>query len=98
MLAALRERRTPRRTVVATALYALFLVTAPFEHHDILCHLKSPQHCTACASSLVSSAPGAFAAPGAATLADAGGATTTVTIVSGFLLAVRTTGRSPPAA
>jgi len=29
-------------------LYTVFLFIAPFEHHDLLCHIKNPQHCTSC--------------------------------------------------
>ena len=80
------------------ALYALFLVTAPFEHHDLLCHLKTPQHCTACTSSLVSAHPNAPATVGASDLADAGGAISFDVLTDGFLLTLPSTGRSPPRA
>jgi cytochrome c oxidase subunit 3 len=40
---------------VGVAIYALFLLTTQFEHHDLLCHLKTPQHCTSCTSSQLGS-------------------------------------------
>ena len=46
------RRRSQVHAVLGVAIYALFLVTAPFEHHDLLCHLKTPSHCTACTSSV----------------------------------------------
>ena len=82
--------------MVAIAIYALFLLTVPFEHHDLLCHLKTPQHCTACTSSLVSADPNTPFAAGALDMADAGGAISHYLLTDGFLLAARSTGRSPP--
>ena len=84
--------------VVGVALYATVLIGSPFEHHDLVCHLKTPQHCTSCASSQLGSDVLPLAAPGTSHLADAGSATTRDQIVESTLLAVRTTGRSPPQA
>jgi len=93
------ERRRPQiHAVVGVAIYALFLVTAPFEHHDLLCHIKTPQHCTACIASLLSADPKTPAVVGTCHLADAGGAVPVHLLTDGILLAVRSTGRSPPAA
>jgi hypothetical protein len=80
------------------AIYAVFLVASPFEHHDLSCELRTPQHCTACTSTQLSSDTQIVLAPGAAQLADAGRAAPFVLVDEGTLLAVRTTGRSPPAA
>ena len=91
------DRRWRFLAWVGGALYAFFLITAPFEHHDIACHLKTPQHCTSCNSSLVGSDPEAPAAAGAWSLADAGRAIGFQLIADGVLLPVRSTGRSPPA-
>jgi hypothetical protein len=78
------------------ALYAFFLITAPFEHHDSECHLKTPQHCTSCNSSLVSSDPQAPSVVGAWDPVDAGRAIAFQLLSDGVLLTVRSTGRSPP--
>jgi len=83
--------------VVGLAIYALFLVASPFEHHDLLCHLKTPQHCTSCTSSQLGSDPHTPLILGAWHLADAGRAVSFQLLVEGTLLAVRSTGRSPPA-
>lgn len=77
-------------------LYSLVLAGSAFEHHDILCHLKNPQHCTACTASQLGSDPQPLAAPVAARLADAGRAVDTHATVASLLLAVSSTGRSPP--
>ena len=98
MLAPSERRRPNAHAVVGVALYALFLVTAPFEHHDLVCHFKTPTHCTACTSSLVGASPNAPAAVGAADLPYAGGAFAVDVVPDSFLLTVRSTGRSPPAA
>jgi len=84
--------------MVGLALYAAVLVGSPFEHHDLICHLKTPQHCMSCASSQLGSDPHALPVPGASRLTDAGSANTFEQRAEGTLLAVRSTGRSPPPA
>ena len=93
----LQARRWKRPFLFGVILHLLFLVTTPFEHHDILCHLKTPLHCTACASSQLSSDPQPAVAPGVSGLADAGRAVFTPFVEKGTVLAVRSPGRSPPA-
>src|SRR5262245_1178156 len=36
--------RWRRFAAVAVMIYAVFLVTAEFEHHDLACHFKTPFH------------------------------------------------------
>jgi hypothetical protein len=79
------------------AIYAVFLVFSPFEHHDLSCELKTPQHCTSCSSTQLGSDTHVVAEPGAALLADAGRANAFIVLDEGTLLVVRSTGRSPPA-
>ena len=79
------------------ALYAAFLVVASFEHHDLLCHLKNPQHCSACTASQLGTDPDSPAVVGAWHLADAGCAVSFQPLAAGVLLASQSTGRSPPA-
>jgi hypothetical protein len=86
-----------RLAVAAVALYAVFLATAPFEHHDLLCHLKTPQHCTSCASSPLSVHPHTPAGLDTVRFADAGRAVVADTLSEGALLATTFSGRSPPA-
>jgi hypothetical protein len=83
---------------VGLAIYAAFLVASPFEHHDLLCELKTPQHCTSCTSSQLGSDPNTPVVPGVSHLADAGRAVSFQPLPDGTLLAVRSNGRSPPAA
>ncbi len=93
-----RSLRLSRRlALVGMAIYAVFLVASPFEHHDLSCELKTPQHCTACTSTQLGSDTQIVLSPGAAQLADAGRATSFVVLDQGTLLAVGSTGRSPPA-
>lgn len=89
-------RLSRRLALVGMAIYALFLVASPFEHHDLSCELKTPQHCTSCSSTQLGSDTHVVLAPGAAQLADAGRASTVVLLDEGTLLTVRSTGRSPP--
>jgi len=77
-------------------LYAIFLVASPFEHHDLVCHLKNPWHCTSCSASQLGSDPQTLAVAGTSRLVDAGRAATFHLIVTGTLLPARSTGRSPP--
>ena len=79
------------------AIYALFAIVSPFEHHDLSCELKTPQHCTSCTSTQLGSDTPVALAPGAAQLADAGRAASFVILQEGTLLVVRSSGRSPPA-
>lgn len=79
------------------AAYAIFLAAAPLEHHDLLCELKTPRHCTACTSSVVGSDPARSAIVGSWTLTDLGVAVTVELTTHGILLPVCSPGRSPPA-
>src|SRR5262245_61441017 len=98
MLAVSGRRRSNRHAFIGVAIYAVFLVTAPFEHHDLLCHLKTPTHCTACTSSVVGSGPSTPVAIDASALHDAGGALPSDVSAAEFLIAAQSTGRSPPLA
>src|SRR5262245_35696422 len=93
-----RGARLRQLALLGLMLHALFLVAADFEHHDIICHLKTPQHCTSCALSPLGAEARHTAAPGSWSLADAGRAIAFHVSSESVLLAVRTTGRSPPAA
>ena len=86
-----------RLALAGVAVYAIFLVASPFEHHDLSCELKTPQHCTSCTSTQLGSDTHIVLAPGAAQLADAGIASSFIVLDEGTLLVVRSTGRSPPA-
>jgi hypothetical protein len=98
MTTSLGDRRWRRVAALGVALYALFLVTAPFSHHDLACHLKTPEHCTACASSTLASGPRASVVPEISHLAEAGRPATLEMQVHSALLAPRSSGRSPPSA
>ena len=78
------------------AIYAAFLVASPFEHHDLSCEMKTPQHCTSCTASQLGSDTHIVLAPGAAQLADVGRAASFLVADEGTLLVVGSTGRSPP--
>ena len=82
---------------LGVALYAAVLVLAPFTHHDLVCHFKNPQHCTACTSNQVGTDPAALRAPRFRPLVDAGRAVQLHALAEGVLLAADSTGRSPPA-
>ena len=82
--------------LVGAALYVFFLTAAPFEHHDLVCHLKNPLHCTSCNASQLGSDPQALVTPNTHRLADAGRAIATLLIADDTFLAVGSTGRSPP--
>ena len=90
-------RLSRRLAIVGVAFYALFVIASPFEHHDLSCELKTPQHCASCSSTQLGSDTQVILAPGAAQLADAGRASAFVLLNEGTPLVVRTTGRSPPA-
>ena len=81
---------------LGVALYAAVLVMAPFTHHDLACHLKNPQHCTACTSSQASTDPATVPGPGFVPLVDLGCAVLSYSPAESVLLATDSTGRSPP--
>ena len=89
-------RRWRRVAAFAIALYSVFLLTAQFEHHDLACHLKTPFHCTSCASSPLSLNTHAPAVPDATWLAESGRAIALQVLVEGALLTTDSSGRSPP--
>jgi len=91
-------RRWRRFAAFAVAVYAVFLATAEFEHHDLACHLKTPFHCTACASSPLSVNPATPLVPDARRFADAGRAIAIQLLTESALLATHSSGRSPPLA
>jgi len=91
-------RRYRRLAYLALALFSVFLVTSELEHHDIACHLKTPQHCTACAQSQLGSDPHAPASFDQTVLSDAGFALSDAVLLSGTVLPTRSSGRSPPVA
>ena len=98
MTGKLRHTRIRRLPYVGMALYVLFLVASPFEHHDLICHLKTPQHCTTCASTQLGADPRPPLTVDGCELADAGRAVSFEILAESTLLAVQSTGRSPPSA
>jgi hypothetical protein len=97
MLGRLGDPRWRRLAVIGVTLHLIFLMTAQLEHHDLLCHVKTPFHCTSCASSQISSDPHTPAVVGSWHLADVGRAIAFALKGESALLAVHTPGRSPPA-
>jgi hypothetical protein len=94
----LRDRpRLRRAALLGIILHALFLVVADFEHHDIICHLKTPQHCTSCSLNSVGSEARHDPVTGAWSLSDAGRAVASHDVAQSVLLPVRSSSRAPPA-
>lgn len=91
-------RRLRWLAFAAAAVYALVVCVAAFEHHDLDCELKTPQHCTACTVSVLSANPDTPAVAGAWHLVEAGRTVAADVRAESLLLADRSTGRSPPAA
>jgi hypothetical protein len=96
MFRATGPRRWRVLQILGVALYTAFVVMASFEHHDLLCELRTPQHCTSCTATQLGSDPHRPANPGGGSLVDAGQAVSLLVLMNGRLVAVRTTGRSPP--
>jgi hypothetical protein len=98
MTGTLQRGRTQRLPYVGVALYVLFLVASPFEHHDLVCHLKTPQHCTTCAFTQLGADPHPPVTVDSGYLRDAGRAVSADILAQSTLFALQSTGRSPPAA
>jgi len=92
-----RKRRSRVLNLAGMALYALVLLTTPFEHHDLVCHIKTPQHCMSCSASLLGSDPHTPVVVGADHLDDIGSATQALPLPESTIFAARSSGRSPPA-
>jgi hypothetical protein len=90
------DRRIRRFALLGVVLHTLLVAAAPFEHHDLICHLKTPQHCTSCTATPVGSSAEAHSTPGAAVLRDAGWAGALDPTSDSALLAATSSGRSPP--
>lgn len=82
---------------LGVVVYAVILMAGAFEHHELLCELKTPQHCTACAANQLGSDPPTPTLPGRRQLTDAGRAVSIDLDADGTVLTTRRTGRSPPA-
>ena len=91
-----RGARLRRLALLGVVLHTLFLATVDFEHHDLLCHFKTPQHCTSCALSPLGSEPRTATASRRLLLTDAGRIVTFQIASESVLLPVRTRDRSPP--
>src|SRR5437762_7382726 len=96
MLGKLGDRRWRRFAVLGVTLHLIFLMMAQFEHHDLLCHLKTPFHCTSCASSPLSPDPHTPAVAGSCHLSDMGRAFAFFLDSESVVLPVHSPGRSPP--
>jgi hypothetical protein len=90
------HRRFGRFYALALAFYTLFLVTAQFEHHDLLCHLKTPQHCTSCASSPLGADPQTPQTLERCRLIEAGRAESVERQLHAVVLVRFVSGRAPP--
>src|SRR6202163_5044651 len=96
MICKVGRYRSLRTVSVEVAIYLAILLVAPFAHHDLDCHLKTPLHCPACASSQVGLNTPLPAVARTVHLPDAGDVITCPPSPNGTLLPVRSTGRSPP--
>jgi hypothetical protein len=89
------NRRLPLIALVGVVCHFLVFAAAPLEHHDLICHLKTPTHCTSCASNPLGS-ESRISAPAACRLPEAGRICALDVCFEGALLTVSTHGRSPP--
>jgi len=92
------RRRLTLLAQVCLIFYALLVCATPFEHHDLSCELKTPQHCAACSLTALSADPGTITASAWCQLTDAGRAISINVTCESLLLVVHSTGRSPPPA
>jgi hypothetical protein len=88
--------RLRRIALLGAVFHALVLAAAPFEHHDLVCHLKTPQHCLSCNTSPVGASDHAQPVDSESQLADAGSAIARQAAPNSALLTPRRPGRSPP--
>jgi hypothetical protein len=82
---------------IVLAMYVLAATLLPLAHHDVVCHAKTPTHCTTCVVSWsggVAADPAALARVG---LDDFGAACTSTPSHLSSRAAQALSGRAPPA-
>jgi len=79
-------------------LYALVLIASPVFHHDLECHIKTPDHCQACAAHPVAPPAAIAAVFCGAVLPEAGDVTSLCDPGAPTLVRVEVPGRAPPSA
>jgi len=79
------------------AAYAAALVTLPFGHHDLACHLKTSTHCGVCHVGTSADDANAQPALGHVNLTDAGRAVVVGSSFAASSTFLPSSGRSPPA-
>jgi hypothetical protein len=85
---------------LAKALLTIYIASAallPLSHHDIVCHLKSPNHCTTCLTTGSGEAAPDAASLDVWTMADVGRATTIERDPVQSAYVSSACGRAPPA-
>jgi hypothetical protein len=88
-------RRGVRLKSLLTA-YVLAAALLPLSHHGVICHLKSPTHCTTCLTASSAETTSHAATLDATPLTDAGRASSGTTIFVSSAPANSSSGRSPP--
>jgi hypothetical protein len=79
-------------------LYALAVGLMPLAHHDVVCHAKSPTHCTTCVVGASAEAAGDAAGAARCSLDDLGIADSYAHIPSDPITLGAPAGRAPPTA
>lgn len=82
---------------VAGLLYAIVLAASPALHHDLICHLKTPTHCTACHASPVAPRAEARVEVTPPVLSNAPSVESREEIAALAPVPLRSCGRAPPA-
>ena len=82
---------------IGVVVHALFLLGTPFQHHDLICHLKTPQHCTSCTASPAARRSDAPVATGACMMNEAGAPACFEASAESAVVGDRRSGRAPPA-
>jgi hypothetical protein len=82
---------------VVLTIYVVSIALLPLSHHDVICHLKSPNHCTTCLTTLSGEATPHAASIGVWTMADAGRADVTERGSAQSAVLTAASGRAPPA-
>jgi hypothetical protein len=91
----LRRVRLPFGTLLLAVLVSV-AVLAPFHHHDLVCHLQSPTHCTTCLTSSAAEDPADLDAVSRSPLVAIGLVAAGLDLSPDAALAGESSGRSPP--
>jgi hypothetical protein len=86
----------PTFSSVLLAVFVAAAALSPLLHHDVVCHIQSPTHCTTCLSGCAAEGPSQPDSPSGSPLVAMGSVVVDPDLVRAAVLPGELAGRSPP--